>query len=99
MDILKVCCMDVKIIEIVSQFAMIFSYNKITRYKQGYKMNKKPQFVNYIDSALENSISSITPISTDIIDFITLFDSENRSTRATLVASKSTRVKKDIKRF
>jgi hypothetical protein len=62
-------------------------------------MNKKPQFVNYIDSALENSISSITPISTDIIDFITLFDSENRNTRATLVASKSTRVKKDIKRF
>ena len=51
--------MDVKIngcFSICNDFLVII---KLLDINKGYKMNKKPQFVNYIDSALENSISSI----------------------------------------
>lgn len=57
-------------------------------------MNKKPKFVNYIDSALESGISSISPVSSSVIDFISVFDSKD-----IVVISESRLIKKNSKRF
>ena len=62
-------------------------------------MNKKPKFVNYIDSALESSISSITPISNDVIDFISVFDFRNKSNSDIVVISESRVINRSNKRF
>lgn len=62
-------------------------------------MNKKPKFVSYIDSALESGISSITPISSSVIDFISVFDSSNKNNKDVVVISESRLIKKNSKRF
>lgn len=62
-------------------------------------MNKKPKFINYIDSALEIGISSITPVSSSVIDFISVFDSSNKNNKDIVVIPESRLVKKNSKRF
>lgn len=58
-------------------------------------ISKKPPFVSYISAALESNISYITPISSDIVNFVSVLDSRRKDNKEIVVVSASRFISKN----
>lgn len=50
-------------------------------------ISKKPPFVSYISTALESNILHITPISNDIVNFVSVLNSRYQNNQKVVVVS------------